>query len=412
MVCVLTENRKNMPKKPSVLILSQYFPPDISGAGTRAYNYSKSLEKKYEVTVITAHPHLHENVPKKLKWKLIHKENENGIKIIRVWIPSILHSSSLNRIRLHFSYIITSLIPMWSLKPSIIFVFQPNLFSIIPAFFYSKLRGSSVIRVVDDLWPEALYERGYVKSKLLKRFLNKLTKFSYTYAKFIFPLTEIGKQIIHESYNIVNDKIIVLNHGVDTNIFRYTKPTKKDEFVLMYSGSFVESYDFDLIINAAEKLQNEKMKIILRGKGTLLPYLENKIKEKKLKNIIIDKEIVPLEQISKKLSEADVFLIPMKNEIALNSTLPTKILEYQAMGRPIICCSEGAPGIYVDKTRSGIKIKYENLNEFIKAIEKLKSEIKLREELGQNGKKYADENLTFEIVGKILSRCIQECIRK
>ena len=77
MVCVLTENRKNMPKKPSVLILSQYFPPDISGAGTRAYNYSKSLEKKYEVTVITAHPHLHENVTKKLKWKLIHKENEN-----------------------------------------------------------------------------------------------------------------------------------------------------------------------------------------------------------------------------------------------------------------------------------------------------------------------------------------------
>ena len=104
--------------------------------------------------------------------------------------------------------------------------------------------------------------------------------------------------------------------------------------------------------------------------------------------------------------------IPMKNEIALNSTLPTKILEYQAMGRPIICCSEGAPGIYVDRTRSGIKIKYENLNEFIKAIKKLKSEIKLREELGQNGKKYADENLTFEIVGKILSRCVQECIRK
>ena len=395
------------------MIISQYFPPDISGGGTRAFNYAKCLAmQNFDVTVITAFPHLHTKIPKKFRFKLVHKEKMEGFELIRVRVPSLLHTSAKNRIILHSSFLISCMIPIFSIKPDVVFASEPNLFSIIPAFFYSKLRGSSVIRVVDDLWPEALYERGYVKSKLLKRFLNKLTKFSYTYAKFIFPLTEIGKQIIHESYNIVNDKIIVLNHGVDTNIFRYTKPTKKDEFVLMYSGSFVESYDFDLIINAAEKLQNEKMKIILRGKGTLLPYLENKIKEKKLKNIIIDKEIVPLEQISKKLSEADVFLIPMKNEIALNSTLPTKILEYQAMGRPIICCSEGAPGIYVDKTRSGIKIKYENLNEFIKAIEKLKSEIKLREELGQNGKKYADENLTFEIVGKILSRCIQECIRK
>jgi glycosyltransferase involved in cell wall biosynthesis len=399
--------------KKKILIISQYFPPDISGGGTRAFNYAKCLAmQNFDVTVITAFPHLHTKIPKKFRFKLVHKEKMEGFELIRVRVPSLLHTSAKNRIILHSSFLISCMIPIFSIKPDVVFASEPNLFSIIPAFFYSKLRGSSVIRVVDDLWPEALYERGYVKSKLLKRFLNKLTKFSYTYAKFIFPLTEIGKQIIHESYNIVNDKIIVLNHGVDTNIFRYTKPTKKDEFVLMYSGSFVESYDFDLIINAAEKLQNEKMKIILRGKGTLLPYLENKIKEKKLKNIIIDKEIVPLEQISKKLSEADVFLIPMKNEIALNSTLPTKILEYQAMGRPIICCSEGAPGIYVDKTRSGIKIKYENLNEFIKAIEKLKSEIKLREELGQNGKKYADENLTFEIVGKILSRCIQECIRK
>ena len=77
---------------------------------------------------------------------------------------------------------------------------------------------------------------------------------------FILPLTETGKQIIHNSYNIINDKIIVLGHGVDTNIFTHTEQTKKSDFILMYSGSFVESYDFDLIINAAKKLQDENKK--------------------------------------------------------------------------------------------------------------------------------------------------------
>ncbi len=66
-----------------------------------------------------------------------------------------------------------ALLKPWQTLPYV-FASEPNLFSIIPAFIYSKLRGSSVIRVVDDLWPEALYERGYVKSKLLKKFLDKL----------------------------------------------------------------------------------------------------------------------------------------------------------------------------------------------------------------------------------------------
>ena len=183
--------------KKKILIISQYFPPDISGGGTRAFNYAKCLVmQNFDVTVITAFPHLHSKIPKKFRFKMIHKEKMEGFELIRVRVPSLLHTSAKNRIILHSSFLISCMIPIFSIKPDVVFASEPNLFSIIPAFFYSKLRGSSVIRVVDDLWPEALYERGYVKSKLLKRFLNKLTKFSYTYSKFIFPLTEIGKQII------------------------------------------------------------------------------------------------------------------------------------------------------------------------------------------------------------------------
>ncbi len=399
--------------KKKILIISQYFPPDISGGGTRAFNYAKCLsQQNFEVTVISAFPHLHANIPKKFRFKLLHKEKMDGFELIRVRVPSLLHTSARNRIILHLSFLISSMIPIFSIKPDVIFASEPNLFSIIPAFFYSKLSGGSVIRIVDDLWPEALYERGYVKSRLLKKFLDKLAKFSYTYAKFILPLTETGKQIIHNSYNIANDKIIVLGHGVDTNIFTHTEQTKKSDFILMYSGSFVESYDFDLIINAAKKLQDENIKFVLRGKGTLLSYLQNEKKNQDLKNLLIDTEIVPLEYIAKKLAHADVFIVPMKNEIALNSTLPTKILEYQATGRPIICCSDGAPGKYVEKTKSGIKTKYENLDEFIDAIQKLKSEPQLCKELGQNGKKYVNENLTFDKIGKTLSRYIEESMQK
>jgi len=66
------------------------------------------------------------------------------------------------------------------------------------------------------------------------------------------------------------------------------------------------------------------------------------------------------------------------------------------MEKPIICCSDGEPGQYVEKTKSGLKIKYEDLDEFIDAGLKLKSNPELCYSLGQNGRKFIEENLTFE----------------
>ena len=404
-----TDSEK-MKSKIHVLIISQYFPPDISGGGTRAFNYAQCLvQQNYDVTVITAFPHLHSAVPKEFRGKIKHKEKMDGFDLIRVWIPSLLHTSARNRIILHFSFIVSSFFALFSVKkPDIIFASQPNLFSIIPAYVYSKLRGGKVIRVVDDLWPEVIYERDYVKSRFLKNILDNLAKFSYTYPKYILPLTEEAKQVIHKSYGISNDKIEVLGHGINTKIYTFSERKRQEQFVLMYSGSLVESYDFDIIIKAAQKLK--EVKFVVRGKGFLYSYLKEQKEKLGLDNLLIDTTIVPLEQISVVLGNSDVLLIPLENEYTLNLSLPTKILEYQATGRPIICCSNGAPGHYVEQTKSGIRVDCGDLDSFVQTIQKLESDPLLCKTLGNNGRKFVEENLTFEKIGKRLSEIIQQIL--
>ena len=400
-------------KKRHVLIISQYFPPDISGGGTRAYNYAQCLlQQNYEVTVLTAFPHLHSDVSKKYKWKMTHREKYNGLNLIRVKIPSILHTSALNRIILHGSFIVSSLFPIFSIKPDIIFASEPNLFSIIPAYIYSKFRGGKIIRVVDDLWPEVIYERNYVKLGILKKILDSLAKFSYTYPKYIIPLTEEAKEHIGKNYNINKEKIIVIEHGIDAEKFFYNIKKREETFVLMYSGALVESYDFDIIINASQRLKGEKIKFIIRGKGLLLKKLKEKKEKLHLDNLIVDDKIVPYEKISSILEEADVFLIPMKDEYTLNLSLPTKILEYQAIGRPIICCSNGSPGNFIENTRSGIRIKYGDLDGFVKSILMLKSDQNLCIELGQQGRRFVEENLFFDKIGKKLAKIIEDIMNQ
>ena len=397
--------------KRKILIISQYFPPDISGGGTRAYNYAMCLAKNFDVTVITAFPHLHNKVSNEYRWKFTKKEQMANFSVIRVRVPSLLHSSTINRIILHFSFLVNSLIPFWSIKPEVIFASEPNLLSIIPAYFYSKLRGGKVIRVVDDLWPEVLYERNIVKNKFFKIFLNQLAKFSYTFPSIILPLTEEAAQNISRLYKISKEKIIVIQHGVNIEIFKPLPKKSQKEFVVMYSGALVESYDFDIIFEAAKILKNENIKFIIRGKGILQDYLVTRKNQFNLDKVIIDEEIVSEQKLIKKLNEADVFVVPMKNDKFLNMSLPTKILEYQALGKPIICCSDGAPGNYVKKTDSGIKVNCGDTKEFVKARTYLQDNKKIREQFGINGKKIVDEKLSFDKIEKRLASLIQTLIR-
>ena len=396
-----------------IVIISQYFPPDVSGGSTRAYNYAKCLsDQNFKVTVITAYPHQHEPVPKKYRNKLTKKEKMGNLDLIRVWIPSLLHSSVKNSARLNFSFCFSSLFPLFSIqsKPDVILAFEPNLFSIIPAYFYSKLRGGIVLRVVDDMWPELLYEQKILKSNVLRKILIRLAKFSYNYSKHIIPLNDEIKEAIHKSYEIRNDKIDSISHGIDETLFTFTKKKRQKVFTLMYSGSLVNSYDFDIILDAARKLKNKNIEFVIRGKGKLLSYLQEQKAKFQIDNLVINSDFVPIDQLSTTLSKSDVFLVPMGKGHSLNTSLPTKILESQAIGRPIICCSSGAIGNYVEVTKSGICVDEGNLDGFIDAILKLESDEQLCQELGQNGRNSIEKNHTFEVIGKRLSSIIQKSL--
>ena len=84
----------------------------------------------------------------------------------------------------------------------------------------------------------------------------------------------------------------------------------------------------------------------------------------------------------------------MKPLKASERGLPTKLFEYQACGKPIICCSEGEPAKYIKHTESGLVVKPGDPEALTQAIVKLYKNRKLVYELGLNGQRYVSENLT------------------
>jgi len=399
-----------------VLVIAQRFPPDTSGACTRAWNVVKGLEKLgHELVVVAAFPR--DPWAEATKNYKAFEYEQDGVKLFRVWVPPLSYTGFKKRLLMYLSFVFSSLFPLFSVgEVNVIWTANPNLFSMFPAVIYSIVYRAPIVRNVDDLWPEAVYDLGYVKSSLLRKLLDFVSKITYIIPRAITPISKSYKGAIVDRYGIDEKKISVIEHGVDLSIFHLVvleDSSYGESFVLMYSGKLGIAYDFDVVLKAAKKLSSfNNIKFVIRGFGEQDDEIKSKIAKYRLSNVTLDTTFVDKSNLTKILNSAHVFILPMKPLEAPERGLPTKILEYQACGKPIICCSEGESARYVGSTKSGLITKPGDSEALTSAILRLYRDEKLREELGMNGWNYVSQNMTFEKIGERMVKVFSQVINK
>ena len=386
-----------------VLVLAQYFPPDMGGASTRASNVVKGLlSKNCEVTVVAAFPHYpHGKVPREYRRKAVVSEKFWDAQVLRVWIPALPHSSIVNRIILHTCFVVSSLFALPFVgRVDVVWAANPNLFSFFSAVVFGFVRRGSIVRNVDDLWPEVFYELGLVRSKLMRKVLDFLAWFSYVVPAAITPISGGYKRRLVQKYDVCPEKIHVIEVGVDGVEPFNSNKGEKGQFVVMYSGVLGLGYDFDVVLEAARILaKDDDIVFVIRGVGELGSRLRRRIRSLNLKNVVLDTRFLPKDKLSALLCSAAVFVLPMASASFVDEGLPTKVFEYQAYGKPIICISGGEPARYVEATRSGLVVKPKDAYGFAEAVVKLYEDRKFADELGWNGWKCVSENSTSERIG-------------
>ena len=402
-------NPNNTKRKCDVLIISQFFPPDMGGGSARSYNVAYGLIKRgHKVTVISAYPHYPLGLKnKKLLKKTYMKENIEGITVYRVWIPPFYLDTVKKIILVNLTFCGTSLFPLLNgIKYDIVWAANPNLLSFFPAMIYGLINNKKIIRNVDDLWPEVFYDSGLIKGKITKTILDFITKITYEIPSAITPISSAYKREIIKKYKVNKNKFKIIEVGI--NKVPILPEVKKDKFIIMYSGILNNAYDFDLLIKAAKKLEkHEEIKFVIRGLGRREPYIKDLIHRYSCRNIIFSTDYLEKSVLQDLLAQADVFLLPMKGTRYTECGLPTKIFEYQSYGKPIISSSRGESGKYITKTKSGINIPIGDVEELVRTVLLLLKDKKLRDELGRNGKKYVEDNLTSKKLGKRMSDLIE-----
>lgn len=398
-----------------VLVLAQYFPPDMGGGATRAYNVAKGLsETGCKVTIVSAFPHYPTgNIPKEYKWKPLSIEYKDGMKIIRTFVPPLASEGFLKRVLLFTSFIASSLLALVCVgKIDVIWAANPNIISFYPSLVFRFFKRRPIVLNVDDLWPEALSDLSLSSTSLLVSLGEFMAGIAYRLASGITPISPAYVSAITDKYEVNEDKILVVPAGVDLDRFPRKERIAKgkgDKFRVLYIGALSTAYDFDQVFNAAKLLAPfNGVELVIQGGGELSRVLKSKLKETALSNISVVDRIVTREKVSEVLGEADALLLPLRGLGSIELGISSKLYEYQAASKPILCCSNGQPGRYILETESGIVVRPGDYEALAKSIISLKENQDLVDRLGQSGRIYVEENLSINKIGSRMKRLFEE----
>jgi len=383
-----------------IIFFSHYFPPEGNAPASRTYeNCKRWVRHGHKVTVITCAPNVPDGVVYDgYKNKLYQSVNIDGIHVIRVWTYIAANKGKIRRILNYVSYMFSAVfVSLFLKKPNLIIATSPQFFCGWAGVIVSRLRRTSFILEIRDIWPESIVAVGALGNKRVLRILEWLELKMYAAAHHIVTVGKGYKQKLIEKGVQAND-ISVITNGFDGEIFHPQQPDKNirqhynlnDEFICSYIGTIGMACGLDVVLRAAKLLKNKQrndIKFLLIGSGAVKAQLQQQALEENLDNIVFigrqNKLLIP-----GFLSITDACLVHLKKSELFKTVLPSKIFESAAMAKPIILGIEGFAAEFIKQADAGICIEPENAEQLAQEVKNLADDPQLCQSLGQAGHEY------------------------
>ena len=412
--------------KKRVCILACVFSPIYPGFGGRhAYVLAENLLKAgYEVDVVTTFP-INLQRGGFFRQTILSKEDLNGIRVFRVFSLLPTGLGIWRKFLLYTSFMLASLIALPFVKRAdvVLGLDPPAPFLILPGFIFSRLLRAKYILRVTDLWPDVVFDFSLVRLKLLKSIVTFISTCAYRLADHIMAFTPQIKENIMK-YGVSEEKISMVEMAVDTSIFRpmpevaeeataleFMNP--KDKFVVLYSGAFALTYDFDTLLEAAKMLDGEAILFVLLGDGDAKEQILGKTEELGLKNVTFPSPVSGPEMVAKYINFSEVCVIPLKpNMVTSMLTRPSKVFEFWSCEKPVIVCSKGELPALIEESQAGITLEPGNPQALADAIRFLYLNRDLTANMGKKGREFVLGRFSYDTLGTKLRTMLDQLVSK
>ena len=387
-----------MKNKKDILIISN-FCMDFSKTDNDRFLYiAKKLQERHNIEIVTS-DFYHTNKKKRKvtldKWPFkVTFLNEPGYKKNVCFKRFYSHYIWGKNIKKYLSQ---------RKKPDIIYCAVPSLTGALEASKYCKKNKIKFIIDIQDLWPEAFkmvfnmplisdivfFPFNLIANKIYKS-ADDICSVSQTYLSRALKNNkkcEAG-YVAFLGTNLADFDINAKQHPI-------LQKKNKDEFWIGYCGTLGSSYDLFCIFDALNVLgkENESIRFIIMGDGPLKRKFEAYAGKLDINVSFLGR--LDYDKMCSELKQCDITVNPISQRAA--QSIINKHADYAAAGIPVINTQENSEyRKLVEDYNMGFNCSRNNIEDIANKILILKENENLRDLMGKNARKCAEEKFNRE----------------
>jgi len=294
-----------------------------------------------------------------------------------------------------------------------------NLFN--TEYFLAKLFRIPSVKEVNGIVADEM-RIGGKGDRVSVWFMDRIEKWNMPRADKIIVVTAQLEEVLHNEYNVPEDRIVVILNGANTELFKPMDAAEaKDELGLRQSDSYVcfvgslsKWQGVEYLIEAAplilESYPNTRFLII--GDGVMKEELIQLTEKVGVSDKVIFTGMMPYQKVPLYINASDICVAPFirkRNERC--GVSPLKFCEYMACEKPVVA-SRLAGLEMLEQNDAGILVEPENPEALASAIIKLYQDPDLRKQMGGNGRKYVVENRSWESVARKVAEVCEKIVKE
>jgi glycosyltransferase involved in cell wall biosynthesis len=378
-----------------IAYVCHYFVPEPAAPAARVHEFARAwVAAGHQVDVITTFPnHPVGRIPPEYRGRWWSTEWLDGIRVLRCWLYAVPNRGVGRRGLDHLSFMLTSLVfGLPRLGPvDVVIASSPTLFSALSAWLMARVKRVPFVMEVRDLWPEAIVDLGLMRrDSITVRLLRRLARFLYRQAARVVVVTDAFARRL-TSEGVSQSKVVVVPNGADTRFFAPRAVNRgalglDGRFIVAYVGSHGHSHGLHAVLEAAS-LQPE-VTFLLVGDGAERDKLLEEKTRRGLRNVIM-RPSVPKADVPAVYAAADACLVPLRDVPLFETFVPSKLFEVLAAGKPVIGAVRGEARDILQRSGGALLVEPERGDQLAEAIERLRWDPALRENLARSGRAFA-----------------------
>gem|GEM_PF-3510210 len=180
------------------------------------------------------------------------------------------------------------------------------------------------------------------------------------------------------------------------------EPQRADEFSMTYVGSFENHRGLDTVVRAVALMKNPTLKVELIGArdSDYVRWLRDEIVRLDIGDSVVLHEWIPSDEVSRAIDSSDLALVPHAPNDQTNATLPHKLFQYMARGKPVLVSSCPPLAKHIRAADSGFVFTAGDERDCARAITEALERRGDLQRLGENGRRYVTEKMNWELVSE------------